>query len=511
MENSMPTGMRVLDLEGRITYVNASFCAMTGWGESELVGQTPPFPYWLEADREIMNERLEEELHGRALPGGFQVRVKRKNGSVFNARLYVSPLIDARGHQTGWMTSMTDITEPTRIREQLSASYERFTTVLEALDAAISVAPIGSEELLFANKLYRSWFGSDTIGHLGMVAQAGVPPSAAHDEELDDVDPFAGLPLDSLTGAQPANNEIFVPELGKWLEVRSRYLTWVDGRLAQMVIATDITQRRDAEEQNAAQADRAQAASRLITMGEMASSVAHELNQPLTAIANYCSGMVSRIKGQNIDTDALLSALEKTARQAQRAGQIIQRIRTFVKRSEPVRSPADVTTMVGEAVELAGIELRRRNVRLNHYVAARLPVLQVDPILIEQVLVNLLRNAAEAIDVANRPPANRSVELRVLPKFMESQDAVEFSVQDTGAGLAPEVMERLYEAFFSTKPEGMGIGLNLCRSIVESHRGRMQAENIYNGAEVIGCRFSFWIPVLDAISSVASDEVKVPA
>ncbi|KGF78157.1 histidine kinase, partial [Massilia sp. JS1662] len=109
MENSMLTGMRVLDLEGRITYVNAAFCAMTGWDESELVGQTPPFPYWLESDREIMNERLEEELHGRALPGGFQVRVKRKNGTVFNARLYVSPLIDARGHQTGWMTSMTDI------------------------------------------------------------------------------------------------------------------------------------------------------------------------------------------------------------------------------------------------------------------------------------------------------------------------------------------------------------------------------------------------------------------
>ena len=166
----MLTGMRVLDLQGRITYVNAAFCAMTGWSEAELVGQSPPFPYWLESDREVMNERLEEELHGRALPGGFQVRVKRKNGSVFNARLYVSPLIDARGHQTGWMTSMTDITEPTRIREQLSASYERFTTVLEALDAAVSVAPIGSEELLFANKLYRLWFGSDTVGHLGMLS-----------------------------------------------------------------------------------------------------------------------------------------------------------------------------------------------------------------------------------------------------------------------------------------------------------------------------------------------------
>jgi PAS domain S-box-containing protein len=511
MENSMLTGMRVLDLDGRITYVNAAFCAMTGWSESELVGQKPPFPYWLESDREVMNERLEEELHGRALPGGFQVRVKRKNTSVFNARLYVSPLIDARGHQTGWMTSMTDITEPTRIREQLSASYERFTTVLEALDAAVSVAPIGSEELLFANKLYRLWFGSDTVGHLSMVAQAGVPASAAHDDALDDVDPFAGLPIDTLTTAQPANNEIFVPELGKWLEVRSRYLTWVDGRLAQLVIATDITPRRDAEEQAAAQADRAQAASRLITMGEMASSVAHELNQPLTAISNYCNGMMSRIKGQQIDSDALLAALEKTAKQAQRAGQIIQRIRSFVKRSEPNRTPADVATMVGEAVELAGIELRRRNVRLNHYVAARLPIVLVDPILIEQVLVNLLKNAAESIDLAERPLARRSVELRVLPKVIESQNAIEFSVQDTGMGLAPEVMDRLYEAFFSTKAEGMGIGLNLCRTIVESHRGRMQAENIYNGSDVVGCRFSFWIPVLDASSSVANDEAKVPA
>jgi len=511
MENSMPTGMRVLDLEGRITYVNAAFCAMTGWNENELVGQTPPFPYWLESDREIMNERLEEELHGRALPGGFQVRVKRKAGGVFNARLYVSPLIDARGHQTGWMTSMTDITEPTRIREQLSASHERFTTVLEALDASVSVAPLGSEELLFANKLYRLWFGSNTVGHLGMVAQAGVPASAKHDDELDDVDPFAGLPLDTLTGAQPASNEIFVPELGKWLEVRSRYLTWVDGRLAQLVIATDITQRRDAEEQAAAQADRAQTASRLITMGEMASSVAHELNQPLTAIANYCNGMMSRIRGQQIDPESLLAALDKTAKQAQRAGQIIQRIRSFVKRSEPNRTPAEVSTMVSEAVELAGIELRRRNVRLNHYVAARLPTVRVDPILIEQVMVNLLKNAAEAIDLADRPLARRSVELRVLPKVIEGQDAVEFSVQDTGMGLAPEVMDRLYEAFFSTKPEGMGIGLNLCRTIVESHRGRMLAENIYNGPDVVGCRFSFWIPVLDALNSIANDEAKVPA
>lgn len=512
MENSMLTGMRALDMHGRITYVNAAFCQMTGWSEAELVGRTPPFPYWPEEDREMLAARLDDELHGRTIAGGFQVRVKRKDGSLFDARLYVSPLVDAKGHQTGWMTSMTDITEPTRIREQLQASHERFTTVLEALDASVSVAPLGSEELLFANKLYRLWFGGQAGGHLQMVAQAGVAEQPrTGDESLDDVDSFVGLPTGQLTTANSENAEIFVPELAKWLEVRSRYLNWVDGRLAQMVIATDITSRRHAEEQSAAQAERAQSASRLITMGEMASSVAHELNQPLTAISNYCNGLMSRIKSKQINDDDVLAALDKTARQAQRAGQIIQRIRSFVKRSEPNRTLSDVNVMVSEAIELAEIELRRRNVRLSHYVAARLPKLMVDPILIEQVLVNLLRNAAEAIEHARRPAGRRSVELRVIPKQVDEQPVVEFSVLDSGQGLAPEVMERLYEAFFSTKVEGMGIGLNLCRTIVESHHGRMQAENIYNGSEVAGCRFSFWIPVSGAMNPIVGKDAGVTA
>jgi len=283
--------------------------------------------------------------------------------------------------------------------------------------------------------------------------------------------------------------------LSKWLEVRSRYLTWVDGRLAQMVIATDITPRRLAEEQAAQQNERAQTASRLITMGEMASSVAHELNQPLTAINNYCNGMVTRIKADKITTEDLLLALEKTARQAHRAGQIIQRIRSFVKRSEPNRTLADVSIMVSNAMELAEIELRRHHVRLSHYIAARLPQVMVDPILIEQVLINLMKNAAESIEQAHLPTASRRVELRVVPKIIEYQQVVEFSVLDSGRGLSPEVMGRLFEAFYSTKPEGMGIGLKLCRSIVESHQGRLQAENLYNGADVTGCRFTFWIPV----------------
>lgn len=494
MENSMPTGMRALDLQGRITYVNAAFCQMTGWNESELVGQTAPFPYWPEEDRETLAARLEDELSGRVPPGGFQVRVKRKDGTLFDARIYVSPLIDARGLQTGWMTAMTDITEPNRVREQLYASYERFTTVLEALDASVSVAPLGTDELLFANKMYRLWFNDRSRGHARLSSHAGAPARVTGEDSHDLVDNLVGMPTSALPDIEAEHAEIYVEELDKWLEVRTRYLTWVDGRLAQMVIASDITPRRLAEEQAAAQAERAQTASRLITMGEMASSVAHELNQPLTAINNYCNGMVSRIKARQISEEDLLGALEKTARQAQRAGQIIQRIRAFVKRSEPNRTPSEVAVMVNEAVELAEIELRRYGVRLNYYMAD-LPPVVVDPILIEQVLVNLLKNAAESIVQAQRPPELRRVELHVLPAAVDGKPVVEFTVTDTGRGIAPQMMEHLYEAFYTTKAEGMGIGLSLCRSIVESHQGRMKAENLYNGPDVTGCRFSFWLPV----------------
>ena len=125
-----------------------------------------------------------------------------------------------------------------------------------------------------------------------------------------------------------------------------------------------------------------------------------------------------------------------------------------------------------------------------------MPTLHVDPILIEQVVLNLLKNAAEAIDSAQLPSSRRHIELRVVPRHTPDEGGViEFSVTDMGPGLKEEVIGRLYEAFFSTKAEGLGIGLSLCRSIIESHRGRMKAQNLYNGNSIVGCRFAFTLPV----------------
>jgi PAS domain S-box-containing protein len=493
MENSMLTGMRALDMDSRVAYVNPAFCAMTGFSEQELLGCRPPFPFW-PRDRLDENQRLlDQEMQGRSPSGGVEVRVMRKDGSVFDARMYVSPLVDAKGKQTGWMTSMTNITEAKRVRDQLSASHERFTTVLEGLDAAVSVVAVPSQELLFANRSYRVWFGAANEGHLTLAQE----PSRPAELQGDAIDDSAGLPAQELAdGPASAPREVYVDSVDHWFDVRTRYLQWTDGRLAQMLIATDITQRRAAEQEMQNQADKAQVTSRLITMGEMASSVAHELNQPLTAITNYCNGMASRVRADNIAKDDLLAALEKTSKQAQRAGQVIQRIRAFVKRSEPQRVLSPVADIVEDAVDLASFELRRRNVQLHTYVAQRLPMMAVDPILIEQVLMNLLKNAAEAIDGAKLPPSRRHVELRVVPRHMPDQGGtIEFSVSDTGPGMPEDVLSRMYEAFFSTKVDGLGIGLGLCRSIVESHKGRLRAENLYNGELLAGCRFAFTIPV----------------
>ncbi len=502
MENSMLTGMRAMDREGRITYVNPAFCAMTGFSEQELVGRAPPFQFWPEDTIDENARLLNQELEGRSPAGGIEVRLAKKDGAVFDARMYISPLVDPKGQQTGWMTSITNITEAKRIRDQLSASHERFTTVLEGLDAVVSVLSVQQGELLFTNRTYRHWFGADANGHAmlaGSAASAGssLPSLPTIDGgDNDDVDSMSGLPSQMIADSAAAPREIFVQSLQKWFDVRARYMQWTDGRLAQMLIATDVTARRRGEELALQQAEKAQVTSRLVTMGEMASSVAHELNQPLTAITNYCNGMVSRVRGKSISDDDLVAALEKTAKQAERAGQVIRRIRAFVKRSEPQREPTSASAIVDDAVELADIEMHRRRVRLHVYVAKRLPLVVCDPILIEQVVLNLVKNAAEAIDLAKLPEPRRHIDLRVVPRYTPDEGGViEFSVTDKGPGIRDDVLARLYEAFFSTKVEGLGIGLSLCRSIVESHRGRIKGQNLYNGDAIIGCQFSFTLPV----------------
>ena len=457
MENSMSTGMRVLDLEGRIAYVNPAFCRMIGWNEADLIGRMPPFPYWVPGRYDSHLQTLQNVLSGKTPSSGLELEAQRRDGSRFTARMYVSPLREPNGTQIGWMTSMTDITEPKRIREALTAAHERFMTVLEGLDDAITVTADTNDglELLFANRTYRRLFGAQTGGHEELLAGRR---GRYTDESV----------------------EIFSASVQRWFEVQHRMLAWTDGRRVRLQVARDITERHNHEEASRIQQEKIQITSRLTTMGEMASSLAHELNQPLTAIANYSMGAVAMIKAGRTDAATLLPALEKAASQAQRAGKIISRIREFVKRSEPRRQSIQISTVIENAVGLAEIHTRRRQVSIVCNVPAGLPDVLADPILIEQVLLNLIKNGLEAMD--------HTVHQNLLVDVFLQGDQIEVAVTDRGHGLTDP--ERLFEPFFSTKSEGLGMGLNICRTIIESHHGRLWATTNPQGGTI----FRFTLP-----------------
>ncbi|WP_397473178.1 PAS domain S-box protein [Pusillimonas sp.] len=461
MENSMSTGMRVFDMHGRIAYVNPAFCRMIGWNEADLIGRTTPFPYWIPGRHAYHQETLDLLLSGRTPSSGLEVEAQRRDGSRFTARMYVSPLRDPNGEQIGWMTSMTDITEPKRIREALTAAHERFMTVLEGLDDAISVVADTPEglELLFANRTYRRFFGAQSNGHAELL---GGRLGRFTDETV----------------------ETFSNSAQRWFEVHHRMLAWTDGRRVRLQVARDITERRTHEEASRVQQEKIQLTSRLTTMGEMASSLAHELNQPLTAISNYSMGAVALLKAGNPRPEQLLEALEKAASQAERAGKIISRIREFVKRSEPRRQNVPISRILDNAIAFADIDARKRQVEIARELPPDDPTVLADPILIEQVLLNLLKNGVEAME---------SSDYRTLHvKVTEQLPLIEIAVIDRGHGLRDP--ERLFEPFYSTKSEGLGMGLNICRTIIESHHGRLWASTNPEGGTIFRFTLPFAVP-----------------
>ncbi len=505
MENSTPVGIRAHDMQKRITYVNRAFCEMTGWTADELIGLTPPFPFWPDSRRdelvEKMNRAMKSEIN-LMMRVGIEGAILKRDGSLIQTRTFIAPLIDEKDKQTGWVTSLIDISEPKKIREELAASQERFTTVLEGLDAAVSVVSLETDELLFANRFYQENFGSDSKGHFQLAHQ---------EKQIDTLHNIAqdlqdyirdGIPTSFLYQESESEEIQLTDGSNKWFEVRRRYIPWVDGHLAQLLIATDITSRKASEDQARQQEERMQFTSRLTTMGEMASSLAHELNQPLSAISNYCMGVAKRLEG-NLDpalNKEILPALEKASEQAHRAGTIIQRIRGFVKRSEPQRKESNIAEIINDAVGLVEIEAHRHRLTITSEIAENLPVVNLDPVLILQVVVNLLKNALDSVREAyplssrwSAPPVRISADLdtSIFPAMLRIQ------VTDAGGGISENVLEHMFEPFFSTKSDGMGMGLNICRSIIESHHGRLWATNVQDSEQtkLAGCTFTILLPL----------------
>ena len=369
MEDSLVTGMRARDLQGRITYVNPAFCNMVGFTAKELLGLNVA-PYWPpELAQEYVNRR-DQRLAG-LLPiprQGHESVFMRKNGSRFPVLIFEAPLITAQGLHTGWMSAFIDISEQRRMEEVSRASHERL-----------------------------------------------------------------------------------------------------------------------------------QATARLATVGEMASMLSHELTQPLAAISSYATGSLNILAHETAGPGDerlkdLRMAMERISVQADRAGKVIKSVRDFVRRRDKSREAVQPIELIDAVMPLVYLQAHKLHVTVQLELEPELPGVLCDATMVEQVLLNLARNGMQAMDVPGLK--ERILTLRVR-RSSEGDNGrwVEFSVMDRGSGISEEVAELLFTPFFTTRSEGMGLGLSLCRTVVEQHGGHLDYRpHLPQGTEFVFTLPTHWEP-----------------
>ena len=277
------------------------------------------------------------------------------------------------------------------------------------------------------------------------------------------------------------------------VDASNRHIGWMGSIL-------DITATKRADERARHQADTMTHHARLTMLGEVASTLAHELNQPLTAISSYNAGVINSMQRQAAPDPVLLRALQRLGEQAAHAGRIVQRIRAFLTRREPQLEPCALNVVVEGGVALLKRELDRQRVQLALRLDEQLPLVRADAVLIEQVVINLVRNASDAL---SEQPGERRIDVRTLRT--PDHRFVRLDVLDNGPGLQGRSVEALCAAFYSTKREGMGMGLAICRSIVEAHHGALDAIEAPGG----GACFSLSLPADLVASAPAGAEREV--
>lgn len=343
-----------------------------------------------------------------------------------------------------------------RLKTALVHADQRFATVIEGLDSAVYVLRGLDGSLLYINPR-----GCEAFGSNGLCTAQDIERHL----ELRWADITAPCP-------HPAARSVEVQDsvTKKWYWLVVRQIRWVDSERVQLHIASDISARKHSEELVREQQEKDEITERLVTAGEMASLLAHELSQPLAAIANYNMGCVRRLNSGNWQVAELREAMEKSTAQAVRAGGIIQGVRQFLHKREPALAPRDINSVITEVAQTVHNETARHEVSTRLDLDPAQPQVRADAIMVKQVLLNLIRNGIEAME--QMPPGRR--ELLVRSRVTET-GALQVDVADCGCGLPAELAANPFKPFFTTKADGMGMGLQICRSIIEFHGGKLWA------------------------------------
>ena len=454
----------VIDRTGTIRSVNHATEGLFGYAAEELIGcnvkRLMPEPYAGQHDTYLANY-----LHtgNKKIIGiGREVVGQRKDGSVFPMDLSVGEARD--GDEPVFIGIIRDITDRKAAEFAQRESELRLRSIIDTVPDAIVVIDAQGTIQSFSPAAERL-FGYDSGEVIGRNVNILMPTPyrEAHDGYLGRylrTGERRIIGIGRVVVGLRKDGETFPMELqvGEFAFMGSRFFTG---------FVRDLTERQKSERRIQDLQAELLHASRLSVMGQMASTMAHELNQPLTAVTNYLEAGRQLLATGAGSPERLGEIMEKAVAQAQRAGEVIRQLRQFVSKGETEHRIESLNQLVEEALALALVGARQRGVRTSLELDHALPLVLVDHVQIQQVVLNLVRNAIEAMEEMELR------ELVVATRTVPDQEMAEVIVADSGPGIAPELADRLFQPFVTTKKTGMGLGLSICREIVEAHHGRL--------------------------------------
>ena len=409
-------------------------------------------------------------------------RCRRADGVYRWFQSSARPVRDTGRRITGWYVLITDIDDRKRAEDELKRSEARHRVVVEtASDAVVSIDESG--QIILANPATKRIFGynpEDLIGKpltVLMTRAIGKLHEAGFNRYLETGARHLNWRGTEMTALR-ANGEEFPAEI-------SFGEMTVDGRKIFTGFIRDISEKKRSEEELRNTHAELSRMMRVMTIGQLTASIAHEVSQPLSGIIMNASTCLRYVDGYDLpNIDGARETAQRTIRDANRASEVITRLRTLFSKKQIEVAPLDLNEAAREVIALLSGELERNNVILKHEFSEHLPAVNGDRVQLQQVILNLLRNASDAMNgIEDRP---RQVVLRTE---LEGEDVC-LSVQDSGVGFTPEVANQMFESFYTTKSDGMGVGLSVSRSIIEANRGRLWAT--VNGGP--GATFAFSIP-----------------
>ena len=418
-------------------------------------------------------------------PFVMQYRLRRNDG-VFR---WVSdqgvPQYDAQGRFAGYIGSCFDVTELVNKDAALRESEERMRMTAEAVNLGIWEWDLSKDEI-WATNARRALLGWPASGKITLEHFI----SSLHPDDRDRIRHAIDEAIQKGQGFDSEYRLVLPDGIVRWMATRGSVRLDAHGKPAQLLgISIDITARKQAELEAKQRRDELSHLSRVALIGEMSASIAHELNQPLAGIASNAGAGQRFIDRGNVDLQEIRELLADIGADARRASDVVRGIRGMIKKEQMGRQRINLNDIVTNVVHILSSDALLHWCELKTSLDTNLPMVEADPIQIQQVLINLVVNAFDAL--RDTPVSKREVEINTQ---QNADGAVRVSVRDYGVGVSPETRSRLFEQFFTTKAEGLGMGLAIARSIVEAHAGTIDAENAEGG----GARFHFTLPISTA-------------